>query len=54
MNDIEHHLRSLEGITAPVLVMYSPYDKVVRPHHAKRVTVESKPVNAMKFWRIRI
>ena len=42
MNDIEHHLRSLEGITAPVLVMYSPYDKVVRPHHAKRVTVEVK------------
>ena len=40
MNDIEHQVDDLKGITAPVLVMYSPYDNVVAPRHAERVAAE--------------
>jgi pimeloyl-ACP methyl ester carboxylesterase len=40
MNDLEHRVDDLAGITAPVLVMYSPYDKSVPPKNAKRVAAE--------------
>lgn len=42
MNDIEHYLNSLAGITAPTLVMYSPYDSVVVPKHAERIVASVK------------
>ncbi|MBE9063170.1 alpha/beta fold hydrolase [cf. Phormidesmis sp. LEGE 11477] len=42
MNDIEHYLDSLDGITAPTLVMYSPHDSVVLPKHAKRIAASVK------------
>ncbi len=34
MNDLEHRVDDLARITAPVLVMYSPYDKSVPPKNA--------------------
>jgi pimeloyl-ACP methyl ester carboxylesterase len=37
MNDIEHEVTTLVGITAPVLVIYSPHDKTVPPENARRV-----------------
>jgi pimeloyl-ACP methyl ester carboxylesterase len=37
MNDIEHEVTTLAGITAPVLVIYSPHDKPVPPENARRV-----------------
>jgi pimeloyl-ACP methyl ester carboxylesterase len=40
MNDIEHRVDDLSGITAPTLAMYSPNDKSVPPRHAKRVAAE--------------
>lgn len=40
MNDLEHRVDDLSGIAAPVLVMYSPYDKSVPPKNAKRVAAE--------------
>ena len=40
MNDIEHHVDNLAGITQPVLVMYSPNDKTVSPKNAQRVGAE--------------
>ena len=40
LNDIEHRLDDLSGISAPTLAMYSPYDKSVRPQNAKRVAAE--------------
>jgi pimeloyl-ACP methyl ester carboxylesterase len=40
MNDIEHRVSDLAGITIPVLAMYSPYDKSVPPKNAKRVAAE--------------
>jgi len=40
MNDIEHSLDDLSGITSPVLVMYSPNDKTVLPKNALRVARE--------------
>lgn len=40
MNDIEHTVNDLTGITAPALVMYSPNDKSVPPRNAKRVAAE--------------
>ena len=40
MNDLEHRVDDLKGITTPVLVMYSPYDKSVPPKNAKRVAAE--------------
>ncbi len=40
MNDIEHRVDDLTGITAPTLVMYSPNDKSVPPSNAKRVAAE--------------
>lgn len=40
MNDIEHRVNDLAGITVPVLVMYSPYDQAVPPKNAKRVAAE--------------
>jgi pimeloyl-ACP methyl ester carboxylesterase len=39
-NDLEHRVDDLAGITAPVLVMYSPHDKSVPPKNAKRVAAE--------------
>jgi len=40
MNDLEHRVDNLAGITAPVLVMHSPYDKSVPPKNARRVAAE--------------
>jgi pimeloyl-ACP methyl ester carboxylesterase len=40
MNDIEHRVNDLAGITLPVLAMYSPYDKSVPPRNAERVAAE--------------
>lgn len=40
MNDIEHKVDDLSGITVPTLVMYSPNDKSVPPTNAKRVVAE--------------
>ena len=40
MNDLEHRVDDLSGITVPVLVMYSPYDKAVPPRNAQRVAAE--------------
>ena len=40
VNDIEHRVNDLAGITVPVLVIYSPYDKSVSPSNAKRVAAE--------------
>jgi len=40
MNDIEHRVNDLAGITLPVLVMFSPYDKSVPPRNAERVAAE--------------
>jgi len=40
MNDIEHRVNDLTGITVPTLVMYSPNDKSVPPKNAKRVAAE--------------
>lgn len=40
INDIEHKVDNLSGITTPVLVMYSPHDKTVLPKHALRVARE--------------
>ena len=40
MNDLEHRVDDLTGITAPVLVIYSPYDKSVPPKNAKCVAAE--------------
>jgi pimeloyl-ACP methyl ester carboxylesterase len=40
MNDIEHKVDDLSGITSPVLVMYSPNDKTVLPKNALRVARE--------------
>ncbi|HRQ42442.1 MAG TPA: alpha/beta hydrolase [Chloroflexota bacterium] len=37
MNDIEHQVPTLAGITAPVLVLYSPHDKSVPPENGQRV-----------------
>lgn len=40
MNDLNHRVDDLSGITAPVLVMHSPYDKSVPLKNAKRVAAE--------------
>jgi pimeloyl-ACP methyl ester carboxylesterase len=40
MNDLEHQVDDLSGITAPVLVMHSPYDKSVPVKNARRVAAE--------------
>lgn len=40
LQDMEHRADSLATIRAPVLVMYSPYDKSVLPHHAACVARE--------------
>jgi len=40
MNDLNHRVDDLSGISVPVLVMYSPYDKSVPPKNAKRVAAE--------------
>jgi pimeloyl-ACP methyl ester carboxylesterase len=40
INDVEHRVDDLSGISAPVLVMYSPNDKSVPPRNAKRVAGE--------------
>jgi len=40
MNDIEHHVDHLATITNPILVMYSPNDRIVSPKNAKRVAEE--------------
>jgi len=40
LNDLEHRVDDLSGIAAPVLAMYSPYDKSVPPKNAKRVAAE--------------
>lgn len=40
INDIEHQVGDLTGITVPTLVMYTPYDKAVLPKNAKRVAAE--------------
>jgi len=40
MNDINHRVDDLSGITAPVLVMHSPYDRSVPLKNAKRVAAE--------------
>jgi pimeloyl-ACP methyl ester carboxylesterase len=40
MNDTEHQVNDLVGITVPVWVMYSPYDKAVPPKNAMRVAAE--------------
>ena len=40
MNDLNHRVDDLSGISVPVLVMYSPYDKSVPPKHARRVAAE--------------
>lgn len=40
LTDMDHHVDQLHTIQAPVLVMYSPYDKSVPPHHAQRVAWE--------------
>ncbi len=40
MNDLNHRVDDLSGITAPVLVMHSPYDRSVPLKNAKRVAAE--------------
>jgi pimeloyl-ACP methyl ester carboxylesterase len=40
MNDLRHRVDDLSGITAPVLAMYSPYDKSVPPGNSRRVAAE--------------
>lgn len=40
INDIQHRVDDLSGITVPVLVIYSPFDKSVPPRNAKRVAAE--------------
>ena len=40
INDLDHRVDNLSGITAPVLVMHSPYDKSVPLKNAKRVAME--------------
>jgi pimeloyl-ACP methyl ester carboxylesterase len=40
MNDLDHRVDDLSAITAPVLAMYSPYDKSVPPKNAQRVASE--------------
>jgi pimeloyl-ACP methyl ester carboxylesterase len=39
-NDLDHRVGDLSAITAPVLAMYSPYDKSVPPKNAQRVASE--------------
>jgi pimeloyl-ACP methyl ester carboxylesterase len=40
VNDIEHRVDDLTGITAPTLVMYSPHDKAVPTINARRLSAE--------------
>lgn len=40
IQDIDHHVHTLDAITSPVLVMYSPYDKVAPPTNAQRIAAE--------------
>jgi pimeloyl-ACP methyl ester carboxylesterase len=40
MNDLAHRVDDLSGVTAPVLAMYSPYDRSVPPKNAQRVASE--------------
>ena len=40
INDIEHRLENLSGISKPVLVMYSPNDGTVSPKNARRMASE--------------
>jgi pimeloyl-ACP methyl ester carboxylesterase len=40
MNDLDHRVDNLSGITAPVLAMYSPFDKSVPPKNAQRLASE--------------
>jgi pimeloyl-ACP methyl ester carboxylesterase len=40
INDLTHRVDDLSSISAPVLAMYSPFDKSVPPRHAKRVATE--------------
>jgi hypothetical protein len=54
MNALEHRVDDLAGITAPVLVMYSLYDKSVPPRNAKHVAAEVVGANSMKYPPIRI
>ncbi len=38
--DLEHQVTDLTTIGAPVLVIYSPYDKTVPPRNAQRIAAE--------------
>ncbi len=40
VNDVEHTVDHLATITAPVLVMFSPYDNTVSPNNARRLSAE--------------
>ena len=40
MNDLDHRVDDFSGITAPVLAMYSRYDKSVPPKNAQRLASE--------------
>jgi pimeloyl-ACP methyl ester carboxylesterase len=40
MNDLDHRVGDVSGITVPVLAMYSPYDRSVPPKNAQRVAAE--------------
>lgn len=40
ISDIEHRVEQLQTIQAPLLVLYSPYDKSVPAHNAQRVAAE--------------
>jgi pimeloyl-ACP methyl ester carboxylesterase len=40
INDLQHRVDDLSGITAPILFMYSPNDKQVPPGNARRVAAE--------------
>ena len=40
MNDLDHRVDDFSGITAPVLAMYSRYDKSVPPKNAQRLSSE--------------
>jgi pimeloyl-ACP methyl ester carboxylesterase len=54
MNDLNHRVDDLSGIAAPVLVMYSPYDKSAPPKNATRVAAEVAMCELMKRLPIRI
>ncbi len=37
LNDLQHQVDNLDAVTCPVLAMYSPHDKAVRPQNSTRL-----------------